>query len=214
MKYRRSLEIRFLHNLVCPEFPLSDTPFISSLDAEEEYLTIYNPSHEALSLDGYSLTDSKKLHRFTFPEGTEIASLSQLHVYTCPGGSHHKTDFIQPCVLWTNFNGTLRRKEVLNNEHCTMQLHAPNGKCLATCTGGNDGPPRIQRRSEELHHLPPWQLDIDQRTSCAGARLVVLAGMMTAALVWPSAFGPLYWMAVALDIISRYLSDIKHLMHY
>lgn len=92
-----------------------ETPFISSLDPEREFLTIYNPSASTISLAGYFVTDSKKLHRFTFPENTSVEPLSQLHLYTCPGGSHNDGEFIEPYVLWTNSDGSLRKKEVLNN---------------------------------------------------------------------------------------------------
>lgn len=84
-----------------------------------------------------------------------------------------------------------------------MQLHAPNGKCLAICTGGGEGPPRIQRRSEELHDLPPWQLSPSQRVVCGALRLVCLAALLTTALLTPSYVAVCYWLAVSLDVLGR-----------
>jgi hypothetical protein len=127
MKYhnRRSLEIEFVHNLACPEFPLRDTPFISAMDADEEYLTIFNPSSEELCLDHYFVVDSKRLHKFTFGKDHIVPAHSQLHLYTCPGGNYLKGHFISPYALWMNHDGSLRRKEVLNNGISIISSRTP-----------------------------------------------------------------------------------------
>lgn len=96
------------------EFPLATTPFISSLDPEEEYMSIYNPGPSNLSLDQFFVVDWRHLHKFVFGPDDIVPGNSQLHLYTCPG-SHHTGQYIAPYALWTNHDGTLRRKEVLNN---------------------------------------------------------------------------------------------------
>lgn len=215
MKIRRSLEIDFLHNLVCPEFPLSETPFISSLNAQEEYITLYNPSSQPFNLDGFFLADSRKLHYLLFTNQDKIEARSQLYIYCCPGNPNinhnHSTksakqtsSFMEPNVLWKNNDGSLRKKEVLNNEHCTMQLHAPNGKCLAACTATNNGPVKIQRRSEEYAELPTLQLSREMRLIICLIRVVVLsiAGICVM-FKQRSLFVYLYWIAFLLDILER-----------
>jgi hypothetical protein len=81
---------------------------------EEEYLTISNPLDEEVCVADYVLIDSKHLHAFKFPRNTMIPSKSVLYVYTCPAGNH-QSDFNEPNVLWKNNDGSLRRKEALNN---------------------------------------------------------------------------------------------------
>lgn len=112
--YYRSIEIEFHQDALYAEFPLSETPYICAMDVDQEYLTIYNPGKHELSLKGYFITDSKRLHTFTFPDSTMIGAHSELFLYTCPGANHHDT-FREPNVLWKNHDGSLRRKEVLNN---------------------------------------------------------------------------------------------------
>lgn len=94
-------------------------PFISSIDVEEEYLTIYNPLSTELNVCNYSLVDSKHHHTFTLPEEAIIPAQGTLYVYTCPGGNH-QSRFQTPHVLWTNHDGSLRRKEVLNNRKIAL----------------------------------------------------------------------------------------------
>ncbi len=94
-----------------------NTPYISSIDVEDEILTIFNPSPKSVNLSHYYVKDDKDLHQLTFPEGTEIESKGVLYIYTCPGA--HKGAFENPNILWRNMDGSLRRKEVLNNGNIT-----------------------------------------------------------------------------------------------
>ena len=95
-------------------FQFDARPFLSLMDVESEYIAISNPLKEDISLENYVLVDSKRLHVLKFPAETLVPANSVLHVYTCPGGNH-QARFNEPNVLWTNNDGTLRRKEVLHN---------------------------------------------------------------------------------------------------
>lgn len=169
----RTVDLFFEYDRTFTEFPLSETPYISLLDAEQEVLTIYNPGSNVASLDGYYLQDIKHLHHFNFPPETKVLPHSELTVYTCPGGNYQR-NFVEPCVKWLNNDGSLRKKEVLNNEYCTMLLYAPNGKCIASCTGGTQGPPIVERRHEELGRLPPIGFPVNIRIIMSIIRIIIL----------------------------------------
>jgi hypothetical protein len=113
---RRSIEFQFHRSIDHHDvlFPWDERPFISMMDVEEEYLTISNPWNTDVSLQGYRLVDAKGLHAWTFDANNIIPANSMLYVYTCPGGSHN-IRFQEPNVLWTNNDGSLRRKEALHN---------------------------------------------------------------------------------------------------
>jgi hypothetical protein len=114
-KINRILDLEFFRVRNFAEFPLSETPYISAINTEEEYLTIFNPSFEEISLAGYRVEDSRGLHVFHLPKGTIVPPQSNIYVYTCPARAHSTEPFRHPNVLWTNHDGTLRKKEVLKN---------------------------------------------------------------------------------------------------
>lgn len=97
------------------------TPYISFMDVEEEWLTIANPSEDSIDLSGYFLQDLKALHRFYFPENTDLPASGQLNLYTCPGNPDVPNHFTGDYVLWKNHDGSLRKKEVLNNGNVKMK---------------------------------------------------------------------------------------------
>jgi len=114
-KVNRILELEFSRVRNFAEFPLSNTPYISAIDTEEEYITIFNPSFEEISLANYRIEDSRGLYVFKIPEGCMVPPQTSLYLYTCPGRPHSSEPFRQPHVLWTNHDGSLRKKEVLKN---------------------------------------------------------------------------------------------------
>lgn len=113
----RSLDIYFSQDLLYAEFPLSETPFIATLDADDETLTITNPSGNEVFLKGYYVTDMRKLHKFEFTdEECKLDPHAMLTLYTCPRLTMEKhLPFKEPFVMWRNTDGSLRKKEVLNN---------------------------------------------------------------------------------------------------
>ncbi len=115
MKFRRNIEIEFQQDRKYSEYQLSQTPYISSIDLIGECVTLTNPQSSAFPIKDYFITDGKKMHLFKFPDDCSIPGSATLHVYTCPGKSHNHDAFVEPYVLWTNLDGTLRKKEVLNN---------------------------------------------------------------------------------------------------
>jgi hypothetical protein len=123
---RRSIEIDVLQNRKYTDSNCSisndQTVFISSLDLTGEIVVLTNPTNKNVSIEKWSISDGKKLHTFVFPVNCVIHGNSTLNVYTCPGGEHNGGVFINPCVLWTNLDGTMRRKEVLNNGVCVSMI--------------------------------------------------------------------------------------------
>ena len=111
---RRSIYVEFVVDAHV-DFALKTTPFITSIDLERESFILYNPQDKPFSLKGYFVADGKQLHTFKFPDSAEVAALSEITVYTCPGRTHGNEPFVPPYILWTNSDGKLRRKEVLNN---------------------------------------------------------------------------------------------------
>lgn len=111
---RRAIPFQLHHDFSYHAYSIGETPHISHLDVEAEVLVIHNPRDTDLPLVGYFLLDSHKAHEFHFPEDTIVPALSELYVYTCPA-SNHQDSFKEPCVLWRNSDGSLRKKEVLNN---------------------------------------------------------------------------------------------------
>ncbi len=120
-RYYRSIELDFEGTFANYYKEEADfRPFISGIDLEQEILILNNPSNEPVSLENYSVQDSKHLHIYKFPSDTTIEPNSVLYLYTCPGGSHGSGELNRPFVLWKNTDGSLRKKEVLNNGKLDM----------------------------------------------------------------------------------------------
>ena len=94
--------------------PSSSLPFISSIDLLEEIIILYNPSSSSFFLENFTLSDSYKKHIYKFPESSKISSFSFLVVDCCPG-KRKEIEEKEDYLLWRNNDGTLRKKEVLNN---------------------------------------------------------------------------------------------------
>ena len=63
------------------------------------------------------MADGNRIHIFKFPRDAVIPCNSEVYVYTCPGRmKKEELDGLPtPNILWKNLDGSLRRKEVLNN---------------------------------------------------------------------------------------------------
>lgn len=97
-------------------------PYVSSIDVIDEIVIISNPSNSIIDLTGYTLCDLKKRHAFKFPP-CKLDGNSDIRIYCCPGLKHKHFEFIEPYLLWTNSDGSLRRKEVLNNGISLFSLY-------------------------------------------------------------------------------------------
>lgn len=115
MKIRRPIEIEFQENADVAEYPLTSMPYIANIDALNESVVLYNPHTEYFPLDGFFVTDGHRQHVFRFPAKCKIPPLTELYLYCCPGKIVNHAALMEPHVLWTNHDGTLRKKEVLNN---------------------------------------------------------------------------------------------------
>lgn len=123
MHVRRSVEID--PSLFSSERDLKylDHPFITCVDAEQEFVVLYNPRNEYFPLDGYSIADGKIHHTFKFPRRCKIPPRSEYCIYTCPGAPNFDHgSLMEYHVLWTNHDGSLRRAEVLNNGKLAVAL--------------------------------------------------------------------------------------------
>jgi hypothetical protein len=199
---RRSIDVDFVVDTHV-EFALKTTPYITSIDLEGESFILYNPQEKIFSLKDYFVSDGKKLHTFKFPDTAEVAALSEVTVYTCPGRTHGNATFVPPYILWTNSDGKLRRKEVLNNEFCSIQLYCPEGKCIATCEAKRDHEPIVKRRHEEYHELANWTLSEPQRMRLSQARICVLIVMALNAVSSPVWCRVCYFLALCCNLASR-----------
>lgn len=121
---RRSIELSFVQDIYYAEFPLSETPYIGTVDADDEVVTICNPRSTELNLKDYYVVDRKRLHKFVFSEDDHIIQPhGTLYLYTCPKLTIEQGKvFRDPHVLWRNLDGSLRRKEVLNNGKRPFEL--------------------------------------------------------------------------------------------
>ena len=90
-------------------------PFISDVDIIDEKITIVNPSMNRMSLAGYKLSDFHGKHIYEFPDDFVMHEQSKVVLFCCPGKRPHVDDYQVNHLLWKNKDGTLRRKEVLNN---------------------------------------------------------------------------------------------------
>lgn len=93
----------------------SSLPYVSGIDLLEETITIYNPLGKSFDMTGYTLCDFHRNHVFKFPAGFTINEYDHVIVYCCPGKKRHLDSPRESHLLWTNNDGSFRRKEVLNN---------------------------------------------------------------------------------------------------
>eukprot|EP01040_Poterioochromonas_malhamensis_P013452 gene13452-14798_t len=216
--HTRSIEFSFHQTEVQSDAVLSwDThPFISAMDVETEFLTLVNPLSQDISLANYQLIDSKHIHVLKFNDTAVIPANGMLYVYTCPGGNH-QTRFLEPNVLWTNHDGSLRKKEILHNTHCTMLLYDANDRMISSITHNKDQSPVIRRYlrgkplpaslfndvKEVAAPSTPSLTSLYLRLTLATVRLPLLAAMGYSFLFRSHYALAFYWLAFMVDILSR-----------
>lgn len=108
---RRSIEMPLLKpfisaSLVDPS-ALSPVAF-SDIDMENEKISVYNFSDDAVSLAGYRICDFNQYHWFCFPSTFVLPSRTTVSVYCSPGVSMDRHP-VEPFLQWTNKDGSLRR---------------------------------------------------------------------------------------------------------
>eukprot|EP01038_Epipyxis_sp_PR26KG_P006456 gene6456-8880_t len=216
-RIRRLFEVDFLQNFEVDgtndtdnsyKYHSSVLPYITRIDAIDELFFIYNPNAiEYYPLDEHFVTDGKKMHCFKFPSNCKIPPLTEMAVYTCPGKITNHAVLIEPHVLWTNHDGSLRRKEVLNNVYCKLMIYSPIGKCLSSCTVTkdiNDGNPVIKRRDEEINFiLQAIRFSNPIRYILYNIRLLTIILMGYFSLSSPIIYTACFWLGLFLDVIAR-----------
>jgi hypothetical protein len=93
----------------------SSLPYVSGIDLLDETITVYNPLGKSIDMTGYSLCDYHRNHMFKFPSGFVLDKCEHVTVFCCPGKKKHVEQPGEIHLLWTNNDGSYRRKEVLNN---------------------------------------------------------------------------------------------------
>lgn len=83
-----------------------------------------------------------------------------------------------------------------------MNLHDPNGKCIASYTAGKSAAESIVRRAEEtvIYNLllpEQWRIVISI------IRIVLIFSMVVCTLKRKFMFVPCYWMALGCDLLTR-----------
>jgi hypothetical protein len=132
-------------------------PVIVDVDLIEETFVVYNPNvphesgimHNAFHLHNWTVSDQRKLHVHRFGPDCWLLPQMKLHVYTCPGKSTGipRGGFKEPYILWTNRDGSLRKKEILNNDADSVYLFDNFGECRAFCSAT-----RTLHVQEETNH--------------------------------------------------------------
>ncbi|CAM9952253.1 unnamed protein product [Pylaiella littoralis] len=186
-------------------------PYISWADLSAEMVTIQNPSAwSGASLDGYTLSDRLQKHTFHFPAGCVVRARRSLTLYCCPGKlSEGALDNLPQttAVLWKNQDGSLRRKEVMDNTGDALVLSDPLGKEISVLEV-----PGIDDNGE-----PEMKLAGVKRTQVLALRTLVLTlcylrlaslGFAAARVnVNPDVFLLFAALAHVLDVLSRWASS-------
>ncbi|CAM9855233.1 unnamed protein product, partial [Discosporangium mesarthrocarpum] len=120
-------------------------PYVSGADLIGERIIISNPSLlSGAAVGGYTLRARSARHTFIFPEGAVIPPQGSITVYCSPG--HLSKEELRGVgkgdLLWLNQDGTLRRKEVLNNNGEEITLADRRGRDLASLMVHPDPNPR------------------------------------------------------------------------
>ena len=108
-----------------------EQPFIADVDVIDEKITIVNPCAFALDLTGFHISDFHGKHVYHFPAGFELPPRSKAVLFCCPGTRPHVDDYQVNHLLWKNRDGTLRRKEVLNNGNAVSDVTYVSGRGAA-----------------------------------------------------------------------------------
>ena len=111
-----------LHRILtnyCPQLPVNDL-IITNVDVLSETIRISNRSSVSRDLTGCTLRDQEDKHVFRFPDNFSLSAHSEVVVYCTPGKLEGSDSLSEPYLLWTNADGSLRRKEVLNNGECCV----------------------------------------------------------------------------------------------
>ena len=173
---------------------LFDLPYITCVDAEQEFIVLYNPRNEYFHLDGYAIADGKMHHTFKFPRRCKIPPRTEYCIYTCPGAPNFDHGSLMEFhVLWTNHDGSLRKMEVLNNgkycsllgrattkfilhyllkptAYCDVKLITPDGTVISHCEAHKANPQAAQRlRYQAKQNSFAWRLG----TSCLFASFTI-----------------------------------------
>jgi hypothetical protein len=122
IKYLPSKHSAFVSTYLLPSY----LPYVANIDLLEETIVIYNPSSQDHSMEGYYLHDYHQIHCYTFPSDFILPSQSSVTLYCCPGKYGRELNESQTVLFWKNNDGSLRKKEVLNNGLCccsTVPLH-------------------------------------------------------------------------------------------
>ncbi|CAM9467935.1 unnamed protein product [Ectocarpus sp. 6 AP-2014] len=184
-------------------------PFIAHADLEAETVTIRNPSvWTGANLAGYTLTDRLQRHTYHFPERFVLRARTSLTLYCCPGkfseGALHNLP--QPFLLWHNQDGSLRRKEVMENSGETLVLSDAKGNEVAVLeVPGTDG----EETSRTLPGVKRSQV-LALRTlvlSLCYLRLVCTGLAAARVTVHPDVFLLFTALAHVFDILSRWASS-------
>jgi hypothetical protein len=116
---RRSLDLPLLQPFISLDWfavPAQSSVCISSMDMEDETVVVTHVvGNEPLSLRGYSLCDFHECNWFRFPDDFVLDPGQSVTIYCCPGKRARGSVYRAPYVLWTNKDGSLRQRNVLNN---------------------------------------------------------------------------------------------------
>lgn len=108
-----SKQSHFISTYILPSY----LPYVSNINLLDETITLYNPSSYDHPMTGYYLHDYHQKHCYKFPDNFILLSKSFVTLYCCPGklAYHQELQETETKLFWKNNDGSLRKKEVLNN---------------------------------------------------------------------------------------------------
>eukprot|EP00903_Cladosiphon_okamuranus_P006717 g6555.t1 len=189
-------------------------PFISWVDLEAETVTIENPSAwRGAWLDGYTLTDRHHRHTYHFPSGSVVRARRSLILYCCPGKLSDEAleNLPRNALLWRNQDGSLRKKEVLDNTGDFAILSDAGGKEIAALEilASKDGKQHKKKQMKRLAGVKRAQV-LALRTlvlSLYYLRLVFTGVAAARVTVNPDVFLLFTGLAHLVDLLSRWASS-------
>ena len=139
---KRSSSITTASTNISTAIPLA--PFIEDIDLKDEVISVRNPSATVRDISGWHISDDDRRNKYTFPAETSILPKAKLHVYCC-AKNRDMHSLLQPHIFWTNKDGTVRMKNVLNDDGDKISLLQPSNKLVSTCKKVPGGQPIVEK---------------------------------------------------------------------
>lgn len=187
-------------------------PYVSRADLKSETITLCNPAvWGSANLSGYNLSDRARHHMYSFPQGYSLPAGKSVTLHCCPGKlSPAEVDALpKRDLLWKNQDGSLRRKEVLNDDGDSVKLLNARGREVASLTIPGEDDEEDEPQELNLPGVKRAQMLALRNlvlTLCY-LRLVCLAVAASRVTINPDLFLLFTGLAHGLDLLGRWASS-------